>query len=206
MHLPRGERVRNMDRSLNNDAALRATGVVALLAIGTIHFLQIVETFQSAPLLGLAYVALIAASVGIALWLLVEDTGRVWAAAGLLSLAVIAGYGFTRLASSPLDNQDVRNWACMLGLASLFIEAALFGISSLAIAHTSRTASSEARIDLAYRDAEAMWGAGELAALAVTDNGPESRAITTRSPDARAFLSDHEAVRHVARNTAERMR
>jgi len=45
---------------------LRATGVIALLGIGAIHFLQIVDAFQSTPLLGLAYVALIAACVALA--------------------------------------------------------------------------------------------------------------------------------------------
>ena len=57
-------------------AALRATGVVALLGIGAIHFLQIVDTFQSTPLLGLAYGALIAACVVVAAWLLVRGDVR----------------------------------------------------------------------------------------------------------------------------------
>jgi hypothetical protein len=205
MRHPKGELVRKIDRPINNDAALRAIGVVALLAIGTIHFLQIVETFQSTPLLGLAYVALIVASVIIASWLLVEDTGRVWAAAGLLSLAVIIGYAFTRLASSPLDDQDVRNWACALGLASLFIEAALFGISTLAIAHASRSATSEPRIALADQREKATWGQGELAAFTVTNTASESRAITTRPPDPLSFLSDLNSVRHVAKSPPRRM-
>jgi prolipoprotein diacylglyceryltransferase len=99
--------------------ALRPTGVVALLGIGAIHFLQIVDTFQSTPLLGLAYAALIAACV---------------AAAGLISVAVIIGYAFTRLVGTTFDNQDVGNWSCMLGLASLFVEAALLAISGFAMA------------------------------------------------------------------------
>ena len=49
-------------------ATVRAAAVVALLAIGTIHFLQIVPTVQQTPLLGLAYVALIAASAIVAAW------------------------------------------------------------------------------------------------------------------------------------------
>ena len=115
-------------------AALRATGVVALLGIGAIHFLQIVETFQSTPLLGLAYVGLIAASLALAAWLLVTGDVRAWAAAGLISVAVILGYAFTRLVGTTFDNEDVGNWSCMLGLASLFVEAALFALSGFAIA------------------------------------------------------------------------
>jgi hypothetical protein len=122
----------------NRDAVdagtLRATGVVALLGIGAIHFLQIVDTFQSTPLLGLAYVALITACVAVAAWLLVSGDVRVWAAAGLVSVAVILGYAFTRFVGTTFDNQDVGNWSCMLGLASLFVEAALLALSGFALA------------------------------------------------------------------------
>jgi hypothetical protein len=114
--------------------ASRAIGVVALLGIGAIHFLQIVETFQSTPLLGLAYVALIAACLALAAWLLVTGDVRAWAGAGLISAAVIVGYAFTRLVGTTFDNQDVGNWSCMLGLASLFVEAALLALSGFAMA------------------------------------------------------------------------
>ena len=85
-------------------AALRATGVVALLGIGAIHFLQIVETFQSTPLLGLAYVGLIAASLALAAWLLATGDVRAWAGAGLISAAVIAGYAFTRVVGTTFQS------------------------------------------------------------------------------------------------------
>jgi hypothetical protein len=114
--------------------ALRPTGVVALLGIGAIHFLQIVETFQSTPLLGVAYVGLIAASLALAAWLLLTGDVRAWAGAGMISAAVILGYAFTRLVGTTFDNEDVGNWSCMLGLASLFVEAALLALSGFAIA------------------------------------------------------------------------
>jgi len=114
-------------------AVFRSIGVVALLGIAAMHFLQIVGTFQETPLLGLGYVALIAASVVAAGWLIVVDDTRAWAAAGLISLAVIVGYTFTRLVGTTFDNQDVGNWSCVLGLASLFVEATLLALSGLAI-------------------------------------------------------------------------
>ena len=131
-------------------AALRPIGVVALLGIGAIHFLQIVETFQSTPLLGVAYAALIAASVAVAAWLLATGDVGAWVAAGLLSVAVILGYAFTRFVGTTFDNQDVGNWSCMLGLASLFVEAALLALSGYAAAllHTN-VEESEPEIDLA---------------------------------------------------------
>ena len=38
----------------------------------------------------------------------------------------------TRVVSTPLDNQDVGNWACMLGLAALFVEGTLLALSAFA--------------------------------------------------------------------------
>ena len=110
-------------------AILRTTGVVALLGIGIIHFVQIVPTLQQTPLLGLGYVALIAASVAVAAWLAVANDVRAWVAAGLLSVAVLVGYVFTRLVGTTFDNQDVGNWACTLGLASIFVEISLLALS-----------------------------------------------------------------------------
>lgn len=123
---------------------LRAIGVLALLGIGALHFLQIVVTFQQTPLLGLGYVALIAASVVVAAWLLVADDARAWAAAGLISVAVLAGYVFTRFVGTTFDNQDVGNWACMLGLASIFVEVALLAMSgfAMAVAHAEPKVSA----------------------------------------------------------------
>jgi hypothetical protein len=43
------------------------------------------------------------------------------------------GYAFTRLVGTTFDNQDVGNWSCMLGLASLFVEAALLALSGFAM-------------------------------------------------------------------------
>jgi hypothetical protein len=130
-------------------AALRPIGVVALLGIGAIHFLQIVETFQTTPLLGVAYVGLISASVAVAAWLLATGDVAAWVAAGLISSAVILGYAFTRFVGTTFDNQDVGNWSCMLGLASLFVEAALLAVSGYAAALLrAKVEDSEPAIEL----------------------------------------------------------
>ena len=43
------------------------------------------------------------------------------------------GYAFTRILSTPLDNQDVGNWACTLGMAALFVEGLMVAIAAYAI-------------------------------------------------------------------------
>ncbi len=139
--------MRESKQCVADPTILRATGVVALLAIGTIHFLQIIPTVQETPLLGLGYIALIAASVVVAAWLVVADDVRAWVAAGLLSVVVLGGYAFTRLVGTTFDSQDVGNWSCMLGLASIFVEASLLAVSGAAVALT-KVKVSEPSIDI----------------------------------------------------------
>jgi drug/metabolite transporter (DMT)-like permease len=113
-----------------NDPVLRATAIVALLGIGAIHFLQIVVTFQFMPILGVAYTLLIVACLTIIGRLCVNGGDKLtWLATAGVGAAAIGGYIFTRVLSTPLDNQDVGNWACMLGLAALFIEGSLMTLS-----------------------------------------------------------------------------
>jgi len=117
------------------DAMLRATGIMALFGIGVIHFVQLVPTFEAMPLLGAAYLALIAATI-VAGALLVKGSPsrfRLWAPVALLGLSAIAGYAFTRVVSTPLDNADVGNWSCMLGMAALCVEGLLVLISGFAM-------------------------------------------------------------------------
>lgn len=116
------------------DGALEATGILALAGIGIIHFVQIVPTFEQTPLLGVGYVAVIAATLAVGARLLHCPSNRDWALAAAISAAIIVGYVFTRAASTPLDNQDVGNWDQSLGLASLFVEASLLALSVYAIA------------------------------------------------------------------------
>ena len=60
-------------------------------------------------------------------------TEFVWAQVGILNILAIAGYAFTRLISTTLDNTDVGNWSEMLGVAALFIESILVILSVHAI-------------------------------------------------------------------------
>lgn len=120
--------------SMARDAMLRAIGVVVLLGIGVMHFAQIVATFQGTPVLGGGYLVLIGACLVVAGRLVTSGDSRAWLGAGLIGAGAIAGYVFTRILSTPLDNQDVGNWSCMLGLAALFVEASLLAFSGYALA------------------------------------------------------------------------
>jgi hypothetical protein len=145
--------------STGNEIVLRGAAVVILLGIAVMHFAQIVVTFQGTPLLGGAYLVLIAACVAAAGLLATSGDRRAWTSAGVIGVAAIAGYLVTRIMSTPLDNQDVGNWSCMLGLAALFVEAALVAFSGYAVAAgslpRSRTVPASATVEVVHRPAAA---------------------------------------------------
>ena len=126
-HRPSGPQSANA-----NDTVLRATAVVSLLAIGAIHFLQIVPTIEETPLLGVSFLFLIAASLAVAARLATHRDQWSWIASAVVCVAAIGGYAFTRTFSTFLDNQDAGNWSCMLGLAALFVETTLLAFSAYA--------------------------------------------------------------------------
>jgi hypothetical protein len=117
------------------DAVVRATGILLLMGIAVIHLVQLVPTFQTTPLLALAFIPLIAGAVVVGAQLVNPNLSliRLWLPVLALAVAAIGGYVFTRVLSTPLDNQDVGNWSCMLGMASLFVEGTLVALSAYAI-------------------------------------------------------------------------
>jgi hypothetical protein len=121
-------------------AILRATGIIMLLGIAVIHVVQLVPTFQQTPLLGGAYIMLIVGAVAVGAHLVRGAASSVylWLPVAGLGLAVIGGYTFTRIFSTPLDNVDVGNWSCTLGMAALFVEGMLVAIAAYAISHGRR--------------------------------------------------------------------
>jgi hypothetical protein len=122
------------------DAILRVLGVVGLMGLALVHIVQLVPTFKTMQPLGVGYLVLIASTVVVGVRLITGAPSRaqLWAPVALLGVGAMAAYAFTRVIGTPLDNQDVGNWACTLGMAALFLEAALVALSVYAIATRSR--------------------------------------------------------------------
>jgi hypothetical protein len=123
------------------DAILRALGVVTLMGLALVHIVQLVPTFQTMQLLGVGYLVLIVGTVVVAARLILgaSTPAQLWAPVAILGLGAMVAYAFTRVVSTPLDNQDVGNWSCTLGMAALFLEAALVALSAYAIVTRTRT-------------------------------------------------------------------
>jgi hypothetical protein len=122
------------------DAIVRALGVVTLMGLALVHIVQLVPTFQTMQLLGVGYLLLIAGTVVVSVRLIMgaPTQAQLWAPVAVLAVGAAVAYSFTRVVSTPLDNQDVGNWGCVLGMAALFLEAALVALSAYAIATHSR--------------------------------------------------------------------
>jgi hypothetical protein len=110
------------------------------MGLALVHIVQLVPTFQTMQLLGVGYLLLIAGTVVVGARLIMGAPTRaqLWAPVAILGVGAMVAYAFTRVVSTPLDNQDVGNWACTLGMAALFLEAALVALSAYAIATRSR--------------------------------------------------------------------
>src|SRR5580658_1544168 len=123
-----------------SEVMLRASAIMALFGIVVIHFVQLVPTFETMPLLGAAYLGLIAATVVVGARLVKGSPSqvRLWMPAAVLGVLALGGYAFTRVFSTPLDNQDVGNWACTLGMAALVVEGLLVALSVYAIWSSTR--------------------------------------------------------------------
>ena len=139
------------------DAVMRATAVLALMGIAVIHLVQLVPTFQATPFLGAAFVALIVASLPVGARLVSSRSSAIqlWLPAAVLGVAATAGYAFTRVVGTPFDNQDVGNWACMLGMVALFVEVMLVALSAYAIAASARPHPAASAVKILSHASEA---------------------------------------------------
>ena len=108
----------------------RLLGAVIVLAIGLIHILDAASTYSSTRWIFWAYMALIATSVPVALLLLHSASPLAWIAAAAIATGPLVGYLWSRAIGLPGDAPDIGNWLCTLGMAALFVETTLLGLSA----------------------------------------------------------------------------
>src|SRR3954471_10726318 len=119
---------------LVRDVVARVLGAMGLLGIALIHLLDVVGKFAETPYLGWMYVGAIAASIGLAAWLVVRGSSRLaWAATGGLALAILIGFVLSRTTGLPNATDDIGNWTEGLGMASMFVEGGVVLLSAWAL-------------------------------------------------------------------------
>lgn len=113
------------------EGTARLLGAVALLAIGVIHILDAVSTYHGTRWIFWAYMAVIVASVPVALLLLHSASPLVWGAAAAVAAGPFVGYLWSRAVGLPGDAPDIGNWLCTLGMAAVFVESSLLALSAV---------------------------------------------------------------------------
>jgi len=112
-------------RESREEHLLRPAAIVGLLGIALIHFLDLFSKFKETPYLGVSYLGLIAACIAASVLLLRHDARHGWLLSAIASGATMLGFLLSRTTGLPGARGDIGNWTEPLGLASLFVEAAV---------------------------------------------------------------------------------
>jgi hypothetical protein len=123
---------------LTESAVRRALAAIGLVGIALIHVLDLPGKLEEAPYLGVAYLALIGASLVAAEALVRRDTVLAWLATGGIALATLGGYIVNRTIGMPGAMDDIGNWLEPLGLASLFVEGAVAALALIGLTRRAR--------------------------------------------------------------------
>lgn len=133
-----------------SDPVARSVAIVGLAGIALIHLLDAHDTFVQVPYKGFLFVGLIVASMIVAAWLLFRPDRTAWAAATLLALGTLAAFVWSRTIGLPSGADDIGNWWEPLGLASLFVEAAVVALGATVLVR--RGARADDTPDMRWRD------------------------------------------------------
>ena len=127
------------------DQVGRAVGIVLLLGVALIHLLDAVAKFHETRYVFWLYIALMLASLVVAVVLLRTDSRLAWTLVVLASGATIVGFILSRTTGLPGAKDDIGNWAQPLGMASLFVEGTVIAVAVHSLADRARLARSPVR-------------------------------------------------------------
>jgi hypothetical protein len=128
-----------------SEQAARLLAVVGLAGIAVIHVLDAPDTFDGVKYIFWLYIAIIVGAIPFSLLLLQWSSRLAWVGAALLAAGPLLGYLLTRSVGLPGDSGDIGNWLDSLGLASMFVEAAVLSLSLARLGLGSRWFGSPAR-------------------------------------------------------------
>jgi hypothetical protein len=114
--------------------AVRTVGALALIALAVIHVVDLPGTLGPDRLVGIGYLGIIAAALGVSGVMIARSHWLVWAAAGAVAVSAMGGYVLTRALPGGFlgDHGDVGNWRCPLGIAALSVESVIILLVVLA--------------------------------------------------------------------------
>ena len=111
---------------------------VGLAGIGLIHLLDAIGKYHETRYVFWMYIALIVGCVATAGAVLFTRTRAAFLVAAGLAASAAAGYVLSRTTGLPNATDDIGNWTEPLGLASLFVEAAVAAVGHRRVRRRSR--------------------------------------------------------------------
>jgi hypothetical protein len=116
------------------DVIARAVGALALMALAVIHVVDLPDTLGPTLLVGIGYLGIITAALGVGAAMIAGSHWLAWAAAGAVAGVAMGGYILTRALPGGFlgDHGDVGNWRCPLGIAALSVETLIILLMALA--------------------------------------------------------------------------
>ena len=116
------------------DVIARAMGALALMALAVIHVVDLPGTLGPTLLVGIGYLGIITAALGVGAAMIAGSHWLAWAAAGAVAGVAMGGYILTRALPGGFlgDHGDVGNWRCPLGIAALSVETLIILLAVLA--------------------------------------------------------------------------
>lgn len=104
-----------------------------LLVNAGVHIPLVPEHLDEAPYIGVLFILLSVACIGLAVVIVVVDTTWVWAASGTISLLALVAFVLSRTVGLPQIGDDVGNWTDPLGFPALASEALTVALAAGAL-------------------------------------------------------------------------
>lgn len=118
--------------------ATRWAGAFLLLVTAGVHLPLVPDHLREAPYIGIAFIVLAVASVGLAVTLVTRDSDAVWAGAAVASLLALVAFVLSRTVGLPQIGDDVGNWTEPLGYPALAAEALTVVLAAARLAGSRR--------------------------------------------------------------------
>jgi hypothetical protein len=132
-----------------DEIVARLAAIGGLSGLALIHVLQLPDAFAGIGYLGVLFVLVIVASLGLAALMVRGSDQMVWTATAILPALVLLGYLISRITGLPGFTDDMGEWSEPLGLASMVCEGLLVVVSATVLASSAarRSAAPATRRD-----------------------------------------------------------
>jgi hypothetical protein len=118
----------------------RWPAAVLLAEIAAVHIALVPAHLREAPYAAALFIALSAASLAVAGWIVIRDDRPAWTAACGLTASAIFAYLISRSFGLPMMGDDIGDWLNPLGVGAICAETITVAISMLALVQLSAVA------------------------------------------------------------------